>query len=311
MKKSYLNILLVSLLLFCSCNQVVKIDVPRSENKLVVNSIFNPDSVISLTLSHSEFILENGEFEKIEGATALLLNKEGVKLDKMSYAGNGIYKSDIKPIPGKTYRIKVSQEGYKTVTSQNKVPAEPARIVKVKVNKKRNNTNDDMPFRDYDITLTVWLDDPKGSDFYEIYFFDKATIIRPSVSDTFVNKRYHFLRSNEAVFHEFNAQNPEPTQGRFLIFDDDLFNESTIKLRFDATTKVTECPPVVCNVTHDFTLYIRKTSEAYYRYNKTVAKQDEQEENPFAEPVFVYDNIKNGLGIFAGFNVSTYHIKIE
>jgi hypothetical protein len=47
-------------------------------------------------------------------------------------------------------------------------------------------------------------------------------------------------------------------------------------------------------------------SESYFRYLKATEFQENNEDNPFATPVQVYNNIENGLGIFAGYSISKY-----
>lgn len=47
---------------------------------------------------------------------------------------------------------------------------------------------------------------------------------------------------------------------------------------------------------------LRTTTEEYYRYHYTRDLQASVEKNPFAQPVQVYNNIGNGLGIFAGYS---------
>lgn len=45
------------------------------------------------------------------------------------------------------------------------------------------------------------------------------------------------------------------------------------------------------------TLYLRKVSHSYYQYKETKHLQDKLSGDPFAEPVPVYNNIENGVGI--------------
>jgi hypothetical protein len=42
----------------------------------------------------------------------------------------------------------------------------------------------------------------------------------------------------------------------------------------------------------------------YYFYKKSVMQSFDGQLDPFAEPVQVYSNIQNGVGIFAGASVS-------
>lgn len=314
--KKRLTILLLLLTAVASCDHVFKVEVPYEGDKLVVNSFFHPDSVISLTLSHSNFILEDRNFEKAGGATAILLNKNGVKLDKMAYAGKGIYKSNIKPEPGKIYKIKVSKEGYETVTAFDKVPEDSAHITRVKTKLKEIFSG----FMGYMLTMNIWLDDPQGDDYYELVAIEKVVGYDEEQDTTikYIDKNELFLQSHEAIFHDFQIGDPDAEIGRYAQFKDDLFNGSTIKITVKAYIRF-KPPCFRCSISNDSThqnkykvlLYLKKTSRSYYKYKRSVELQNERNDNPFAEPVTVYDNIKNGLGIFAGFNVAVYPIKLE
>ncbi len=46
--------------------------------------------------------------------------------------------------------------------------------------------------------------------------------------------------------------------------------------------------------------YVLATDEHYYNYHKSVYAFEG--DNPFAEPVIIYSNIKDGLGVFCGYN---------
>lgn len=287
-----------------SCRQVVEIDINYDGNKLVVNSFFNPDSVISLRLSHSEFILKAPRFEPVEGASAILLDENGEMLDEMSYAGNGLYKSTVKPQRGQAYQIKVEKEGYPVVTARDKVPADTARVIKVET--KILDTNFDQ------LSLSFWVDDPEGNDYYEVYAFAKSKVYYEPPADstiTYYNRLY--ISSNEAIFHGFDYDNPGRVRGVILGFEDDLFEGTTTKITLRADLyRYRPCQAQKCKNEYTIILFLRKTSESYYRYKTSIKRQNESVDNPFSEPVPVYNNIKNGLGIFAGFNTGRYTTKL-
>lgn len=301
MRKVNFYIAIILALCFTSCETVVEIEVPYEGDRLVVNSLFPADTTLAIELHRSKFVLaERGDgFEPVTGATAILLNASGEKLDEMSYIGNGTYRSDVIPEPGKIYRIKVSKEGFETVTAKNRIPDEPARITRYET----------KPIDGFNYQrLTIWLDDPRGEDFYELSGIVKTThhVQRPDTAYTWTNIEQLQFQTTDPIFQNFYLDN-EVAGGRFLIFDDDLFNGSTAKI--ELTFFFGAC--VNCGREHEVTFYLRKISEAYYRYKKTKKMQDQRKERPFAEPVPVYDNIKNGYGIFAGYNVTAYPIKIE
>jgi hypothetical protein len=58
-------------------------------------------------------------------------------------------------------------------------------------------------------------------------------------------------------------------------------------------------------------IYVANTDRAYYFYNTAIDKIRKANGNPFAEPVLTYTNIKNGLGVMAGYNQSRIVIKVN
>ncbi|HJW28791.1 MAG TPA: DUF4249 family protein, partial [Saprospiraceae bacterium] len=49
---------------------------------------------------------------------------------------------------------------------------------------------------------------------------------------------------------------------------------------------------------------LRTITEAYYKYQSSLARQVIVRQDPFAEPVFIYNNIDGGYGNFSGFSSS-------
>jgi hypothetical protein len=58
-------------------------------------------------------------------------------------------------------------------------------------------------------------------------------------------------------------------------------------------------------------IYVANTDKAYYLYNTAIDKIRKANGNPFAEPVLTYTNIKNGLGVMAGYNQSRIVVKVN
>lgn len=56
--------------------------------------------------------------------------------------------------------------------------------------------------------------------------------------------------------------------------------------------------------TRQLELIVATTDQAYFNYNRTLRQQERNGENPFAEPVLIYSNVRGGLGVFAGYQLS-------
>ena len=62
------------------------------------------------------------------------------------------------------------------------------------------------------------------------------------------------------------------------------------------------------NDKREYWVEVAQCSLDYYEYYRTYILQVSQRINPYSEPVIVYSNIKNGVGIFAGFNRQMLHV---
>jgi Domain of unknown function (DUF4249) len=58
-------------------------------------------------------------------------------------------------------------------------------------------------------------------------------------------------------------------------------------------------------------IYVANTDRAFYLYNTAIDKIRKANGNPFAEPVLTYTNIRNGLGVMAGYNQSRIVVKVN
>jgi hypothetical protein len=58
-------------------------------------------------------------------------------------------------------------------------------------------------------------------------------------------------------------------------------------------------------------IYIANTDKAFYLYNTAIDKIRKSNGNPFAEPVLTYTNIKNGLGVMAGYNQTRIVVNVN
>ena len=53
----------------------------------------------------------------------------------------------------------------------------------------------------------------------------------------------------------------------------------------------------------NFVIELRTVSKEYYLYHESLSRQAIVRQDPFAEPVTIYNNVKNGYGNFSGFSV--------
>ena len=112
--------------IFSSCETVVELDLPEKKPGLVVNCFFNPDSAFSVSISKSQYVLDNAAIRKINNAVVSIY-RESSWLEDLILVSDGNYKSSSgnKPLAGINYKISVSSEGFSPVDANDKIPAPP------------------------------------------------------------------------------------------------------------------------------------------------------------------------------------------
>ena len=291
---------LILLLLFSGCETIIDIDIPEDEPRLVLNGFINPDSTLSISLFQSMGILETGEFRAVEAANVTVYDKDGVRIADLTDSGSGRYMSAFIPEVGQEYRIEASKSNFATVESSDMIPSDSAEVISINLNLTESGFEGGGS-GEYDIDFTIR--DYAGTDFYEVQVFERS--VYEFDGQRYENFGNRFLESEDPVFDEFNSS------GLGLLFGDALFDEGELKITVSTYLNLgNNCDEVPECLSEESFLIVRKVSESYFRYNRTLRLQQDLEGNPFAEPVSVFNNIKNGFGIFAGYRNSTFLLEV-
>jgi hypothetical protein len=56
---------------------------------------------------------------------------------------------------------------------------------------------------------------------------------------------------------------------------------------------------------------LHHVSASFYQYSLSARRYDDAEDNPFAEPVILYSNVKNGYGVFSMGSTRKYIIQVR
>lgn len=283
------SILLFISAAFLACETVVQFDISEPEPQLVLNSLFNSDSTLTVYLYQSQGVAESGTLPKaVADAVITITDGNGTTLATLTEQSPGVYTSSFVALAGETYHIKAEKEGYKPVSASDKIPGSQVVLESLKVTKKYDINEQAF----YQITLII--DDDPGTDFYEIMVKTRYSMLLDNViySGDAVEK----LHSDDNVISEHT------NGGNYLLFKDLQFNGRQKELVFYSYFSFPDCV-TNCNVNATMELQINKVSPAYYNYKETLALQSSINDNPFAEPVSVYSNIRNGYGIFAGYRL--------
>lgn len=280
-----------SCILFTSCETITEIDLPEEKPQLVVNAVFNADSLVKVDLSQSKSVNSStSTFKAVENASIEVF-KNSASLGFLNYKGNGQYFSTV-PLPndpGAEYSLKVRASGFETAEAAEVMPAEPLiGDLKLVPNSQNNST-----YKSYKSTFA--LHDAPNENYYclRVWLVDKNN----SKSSIYVG-----LNNTLGQFEP----NGMMSRGVYL-FDDKSFNGKTVTLNIDMIQGVY----VNTNNKYRIMIELVNTGKSFFTYQYDVQKQSNGSSvfNPEKSPI--YNNIKNGLGIFAPYNSATLEFAIE
>ena len=303
--KNFLYFFILSVF-FASCDIVVDLDIPEHKRVLVVNSILTTDSMINTSISHSVGAFDASSISYVNNATVEVY-EDGVLLGNMdeqaslTHDSSGeldstyVYNFNQKPVAGKIYSYEIVHPDYEAVRASTTVPA----AVKLNIN---------------DVTLLSEQDYEKH---YRVRFsFNDAS------EDNFYRLRlrnpnrysgFDYFESNDAsMISSAGIQSDGATfYGDEALFDDEMFNgtekEISIDL-FDYKSFWFEEEGIEVQ----FILELTSVSESYYTYIRSLrAHYNNQDQFIFAgEPVQVFTNIENGLGVLGSMSVDTVLLEL-
>lgn len=295
MKQLKIYIFLFGLASFYACEKEIDISIPDRERKIVINSLFTANEPLSVNLTKSLSILDRADIVYLNDATVDLYTNNQF-MEHLIFQSDGNYSGNILLQPAIDYKIVVNRNG-NIATANNSIP-NPVNIISIDTGSIR--------LFDYDyLQCLIEFEDPaeevnyymlsaneKHTDIYEYYDYDLDSLFVDTMEFS-----SSFFESDDIIIENWIYIN----ENSYALFTDNLIDGKSysINIRFERGSNGyydsgVDSSKIV------FSLF--SVSEAYFRYFKTFALHRESYENPFAEPVQVFTNIENGLGVFAGFS---------
>jgi hypothetical protein len=290
MKKQCILFGFAFLMGFSSCNQFLEVELPGQEPRLVLNAILEHTDTIKVSLTQSRGILEGeeyGNFDQIKDGEVFFRTENGeilplVFIEKENpfeslsyYALTGYdFVSDEK------YEIFAESPGLKPISSQTIFPKNiPIKEVTY-VNLGASGVSDNYNL----IEFTIKFEDPIGSNFYGL---DGDIAGKSTIEE---NSFYY----SELYPSPVNPIYEKDYLGEEFLFTDVILRGDESEMVFRTTLPKDYDLEVTINLLH--------VSESYYRYFESTALQSYTSGDFLAQPVLVFNNIKNGLGVFSARN---------
>lgn len=313
------NVFLVGVLIAAgACEREVEFDIQAEAPRLVIYALLQPDSLVSVWVSHSKSVVDSARIRAITGAEVTITTGGGASYPLLLVnARQGHYRADIEARSGETYHLLVQAGGYPTAEAITRVP-EPVAIQSashtiVPVGKAASCPDDfncaDTVTR-HAINLT-FADPAVEKNYYQVssylqylgerYEYDSLREAYEAITDTLSTIAYNYSL-DPAVDGLDDLYYGALYQGyRDYYFTDQLFDGT--RYTFDYTAETDR--PDLLNMVVTLTTY----HEEAYEYERS-SERSEYFDDLFYEPVPLRQNIRGGYGIFSSFSQDTVVIEL-
>ncbi len=280
----YFNILcLFGILFMTSCEEDFIIDTGTFKPKVTVNSLFKPDAPwqVHLSFSKSAFAGDT-EIENIKNARVFVYDLRNNLEIFLKHKEDGLYVSeDFKPTHNRQYELVITVEGYDKITARSSIPSK-ANLIQVQRNIVERKVEFQIQNEEPNIYIWNFLNGANVNDIRNNNNSTPSSIVKGIIT---------YNNASDFIQNVSNASNQAVGSGGS--FSADLNTSSQ-----DSTSLVTQDSLV----TKKF-LRLLTASEDFFKFYKDYERYFANSgfQSSAANPPIQFSNIKNGIGIFAGY----------
>ncbi len=297
--KNIIVIIVTSLVLF-GCTKYIEFDGETTRPKIVVNGFVSSNSPAIVHISKSLSVIDNARLTAIDNAEVNLYTGQGDFIETLElitdstiyFSGQaGYYRGTTALSSNQDYVLKVSAASYESVTATTNIP---------QYNITQSSPPDTLSVMDIDYegvrtTFTFHLvDNGLEQNYYGIKVYGYA-------EGGDMNEIYD-LQTDDII--------ADKTYGAEILFTDNFFSGSTHNLPIKLS-------PYYYNdsnynqIKYDSIAFVFSSySRDFYLYKKSYASYQNVDEF-FSQPVQVYSNIENGLGVFGGVKEDSFVVELN
>ena len=334
MKNTYIQLAITLLLtvFIVSCETEIKFNGKETAPSMVINSILNPDSAVKVHITKSKFFLDlDGPFDPITNATVQLYANDKL-IEALNSTGNGYYTGTYKPFPGDIIKIIARNNEFDNVHCSTEIPV-TANITSVDTIATIIKTAPLVYYRSYD-DVAYMITDTVGTVTEKKIKFTVNIADRANYKNFYRLKVKHRSYYNNGTYSEYNTYFnsddlvfgstsetelfEEKNTNYYHEFNDNLFDGKTYGLTFSISEfqynylpgkEPKDDPWSPTTIKQELFINIESISPSYYYYLNSRAKNNEYIEI-FTEPVQIYNNIVNGIGILGAYNTSITIVRV-
>lgn len=293
------------LLIGTACVEPVVPDLIAPDPRLVVNCTFKPFHPISIRLTKSESIFGMRPDEAVLDAIVEIYQGnellETLELVPNDDPESALYSTrSLCPREGKEYMVRVTAKGFPPASASSIIP-EPVPISHFEAGALRATTGRANDKLRYDYRVQLRYDDPAGAtNFYHLNFYQQIHDFERVGQDTII-KESRLIPVEFSSVSDGNWVRASIVGG--ILLQDQPFNGG---ITLDLGTEIDPTRQALGMVFAE----LRTVSKEYYLYQTSVSRQQSSPSGGLHEPVFIFNNIRDGHGIFAGYNLMSDSLSV-
>ena len=281
--KSILVTVTALTLVFWSCERIIPFTAEDDQPLITLYSTLEPDAPLEAFVSRSVGILDQGEPILLENAKVWAEDSNGQVLDTLVFMGFGQYRApNATGVAGQSYTIKATHSTLPSVFGQATIPAIPLEGAVDSVNAFNGGGPGigNRPYKEYSFEI---LDDgDPGYYMIEAYERLRGSITIPDYPIT--------LETDDPLVNGSGFGQNNWTSRI------DLSNEFFLGQTHTLNIRVYQWDQQGMEILFK----LKKVDEATFFYERSLDQYQNANGNPFTQPVSVFSNVQNGLGVVAG-----------
>lgn len=285
--------------LLSSCAEEAFVSYDHIKPKLVIQSHLSPDTTFKISITSSLAATDPSEYIIPDDLAVSLINLSTGSVINL-YRENDLYVDPLAyPKAGQSYKLFVNAPGYNGIEAETTIPPtvelESGRVLNLRL-EESEATPDKMNVI-YDLELNFA---PHQHQFFHFSFVQTTTINVGTTEHPNMQERAYYINPQFPAEDGFYQHH----ETGVLIDEEKTGTSEALNFSFVDYT--------LGDIEELGNLYIevRAVTKDYYNYHTSLARQLISRDDPFAEPIPVYSNIRDGLGNFSGFNKMLYQIPI-
>ncbi|WP_440135099.1 DUF4249 domain-containing protein [Chitinophaga sancti] len=277
------------IIILSSCVKESRIEIPYTGNKIVVNSLIQPDSLIYIRVTSSKKVTDY-TFDPLDSAT-VVLQENGITLPAPTYRvinGYGYFVSRSVAKTGSHYSIRVANNGLGSVSAADSTPVRP-------------KVSEAYAQRGLNRVRFTMQEDGSTVNYYRLRIFNAVAAGGNWVIDR--TDTIHF-RLDPALNNDLPDIITNDYKSESILTDAN-FNGKTIQFVLQTEKGVSSSHMII---------ELSALTPASWKYMQSTSTQrlsDSDSQNISLDPENAYSNVENGYGIVAGVNAARLLFTVE